>query len=79
MVLLVFMWTWNEFLLALVMISDDAHRTAPLGLSVFKSRYGIDVPSVSAAATLVALPVLVVYVFLQRHFIRGVLSGAVKG
>jgi raffinose/stachyose/melibiose transport system permease protein len=78
MVLLVFMWTWNEFLLALVMISDEAHRTAPLGLSVFKSRYGIDVPSVSAAATLVALPVLVVYVFLQRHFIRGVLSGALK-
>ena len=79
LVVLVFTWSWNDFLLALVMISDDAHRTAPLGLSVFKSRYGLDVPSVSAAATLVALPVLCVYVFLQRHFIRGVLSGALKG
>jgi raffinose/stachyose/melibiose transport system permease protein len=78
LVVLVFMWTWNEFLLALVMISDEAHRTAPLGLSVFKSRYGLDVPSVSAAAILVALPILVVYVFAQRQFIRGVLSGSLK-
>jgi len=36
MVLLVFMWTWNEFLLALVMISDESHRTAPLGLSAVR-------------------------------------------
>jgi raffinose/stachyose/melibiose transport system permease protein len=45
---------------------------------VFKSRYGLDVPSVSAAAILVALPILVIYVFAQRHFIRGVLSGSIK-
>ena len=37
MVLLVFMWTWNEFLLALVMISDQTHRTAPLGLSASRA------------------------------------------
>ena len=78
LIVLVFTWSWNEFLLALVMISDEAHRTAPLGLSVFKSRYGLDVPSVSAAAILVALPILVIYVFAQRHFIRGVLSGSIK-
>jgi raffinose/stachyose/melibiose transport system permease protein len=78
LVVLVFTWSWNDFLLALVMISDEAHRTAPLGLSVFKSRYGLDVPSVSAAAILVALPILVIYVFAQRQFIRGVLSGSVK-
>ncbi len=78
LVILVFTWSWNDFLLALVMISDEAHRTAPLGLSVFKSRYGLDVPSVSAAAILVALPILVLYVFSQRQFIRGVLSGSLK-
>ena len=61
------------------MITDDAHRTAPLGLSAFSSRYGTDVPGISAAAILVALPVVVVYVFLQRHFIRGMLGGAIKG
>ena len=78
LVVLVFTWSWNDFLLALVMISDDAHRTAPLGLSVFKSRYGLDVPEVAAAAILVALPILVLYVFAQRQFIRGVLSGSIK-
>jgi raffinose/stachyose/melibiose transport system permease protein len=78
LVLLVFTWSWNDFLLALVMISDEAHRTAPLGLSVFKSRYGLDVPAVCAAAILVALPILAIYVFSQRQFIRGVLSGSIK-
>jgi raffinose/stachyose/melibiose transport system permease protein len=78
LVVLVFTWSWNDFLLALVMISDEVHRTAPLGLSVFKSRYGLDVPSLSAASILVALPILVIYVFAQRQFIRGVLSGSIK-
>jgi raffinose/stachyose/melibiose transport system permease protein len=45
---------------------------------VFKSRYGLDVPEVAAAAILVALPILVLYVFAQRQFIRGVLSGSIK-
>jgi len=79
MVVLVFMWTWNEFLLALVMISDQSHRTAPLGLSTFQSRYGVDVPSVSAAAVLVAAPVVVVYLLTQRQFLRGMLAGSIRG
>jgi raffinose/stachyose/melibiose transport system permease protein len=79
MVVLVFMWTWNEFLLALVMISDQAHRTAPLGLSTFQSRYGVDVPSVSAAAVLVAAPVVLVYLLTQRQFLRGMLAGSIRG
>lgn len=79
MVLLVFMWTWNEFLLALVMISDEAHRTAPLGLSAFQSRYGVDVPGVSAASVFVAAPVVVLYVLMQRQFLRGMLAGSLKG
>jgi raffinose/stachyose/melibiose transport system permease protein len=79
MVLLVFMWTWNEFLLALVMISDQTHRTAPLGLSGFQSRYGVDVPGVSAAAVFVAAPVVILYVLTQRQFLRGMLAGSIKG
>ena len=80
MVVLVFMWTWNEFLLALVMIQSDDLRTAPLGLALFQgaNRNSQDVTLVAAAAVLVALPVMIVYVFLQRSFIRGVFAGAVK-
>jgi raffinose/stachyose/melibiose transport system permease protein len=79
MTVLLFMWTWNEFLLALVMVSDESLRTAPLGLSFFQSRNTSDLSLMAAASVIVALPVVIVYIFLQRHFIRGMLSGAVKG
>jgi raffinose/stachyose/melibiose transport system permease protein len=76
---LVFVYTWNEFLLALVLIQDPSRYTAPLGLSVFAgtARAG-DPTAVAAAAMLVTLPIILVYVFLQRHFIRGMLAGAIK-
>ena len=80
MLVLVFMWTWNEFLLALVMIQSDDLRTAPLGLALFAgaNRGTLNTQLVAAAAVLVALPVMIVYVFLQRSFIRGMFAGAVK-
>jgi raffinose/stachyose/melibiose transport system permease protein len=78
MVVLVFMWTWNEFLLALVMVSDEGLRTAPLGLAFFQGRNTTDEALLAAGALIVAAPVVIVYLFLQRHFIRGMLSGAVK-
>jgi len=80
MLVLVFMWTWNEFLLALVMIQSDSLRTAPLGLAFFAgaNRGTLHITLVAAAAVLVALPVMIVYVFLQRSFIRGMFAGAVK-
>jgi raffinose/stachyose/melibiose transport system permease protein len=80
MSLLVFVYTWNEFLLALVLVSgSQSHQTAPLGLSFFAgaARAG-DPTKVAAAAMLVALPILLVYLFLQRHFVRGMLGGAIK-
>ena len=80
MLVLVFMWTWNEFLLALVMIQTDELRTAPLGLALFAgaNRGSQDVTLTAAAAVIVALPVMIVYIFLQRSFIRGMFAGAVK-
>jgi raffinose/stachyose/melibiose transport system permease protein len=79
MVVLIFMWTWNEFLLALVMVSEESLRTAPLGLAFFQGRQTTDFALLAAGSVIVATPVVVLYVFLQRHFIRGMLSGAVKG
>jgi len=79
MIVLVFMWTWNEFLLALVMIQSDDLRTAPLGLALFAGANRTQDPTLTAAAAvLVALPVVIVYVFLQRSFIRGMFAGGVK-
>jgi raffinose/stachyose/melibiose transport system permease protein len=78
MTVLLAMWTWNEFLLALVMVSDEGLRTAPLGLSFFQGRNQTDLTLLAAGAVIVAAPIVLLYVFLQRHFIRGMLSGAVK-
>lgn len=78
MALLFFMWTWNEFLLPLVMITDESLRTAPLGLSNFQGQYTSGTALLAAAAVLVALPVVVVFLLTQRHFIRGMVEGAVK-
>jgi raffinose/stachyose/melibiose transport system permease protein len=76
---LLFMWTWNEFLLALVLVQDESVRTLPVGLSFFQGQYTAQVPLLAAAATIVSLPVLVLYALLHRRFIAGMASGAVKG
>ncbi|HEV8516777.1 MAG TPA: carbohydrate ABC transporter permease [Candidatus Limnocylindrales bacterium] len=77
---LLFMYTWNDFLLALVMNPRGTLLTAPLALTFFAgSQRTTDQTVVAAAAVLVALPVVLAYAVLQRQFIRGFLSGAVKG
>jgi raffinose/stachyose/melibiose transport system permease protein len=78
MVMLTFMWTWNDFLLSLVMITSEQLRTAPLALSFFQGEHLTEYALLSAAATIVALPLIILYAFLQRYFIRGMLSGAIK-
>ncbi|MFF5258139.1 carbohydrate ABC transporter permease [Actinomadura viridis] len=79
MVVLVTMWTWNEFLLPLVIVnSDEGLRTAPLGLSFFQGTHHTDYSLLMAGALIIAAPIVIVYIFLQRHFIAGMLSGAVK-
>ena len=78
LVLLVFMWTWNEFLIPLVMSPNATVRTAPLGLAFFQGQYTQGTALLAAGAVLVATPVVLLYAFLQRHFIRGMLEGAVR-
>ncbi|HWJ75444.1 MAG TPA: carbohydrate ABC transporter permease [Kaistia sp.] len=77
---LVFLYTWNEFMLALVLMPDDASvQTAPLSLSFFAGNERTTEPEViAAAAVLVALPVVIAYFILQRRFMKGLLEGAVK-
>jgi len=75
---LVFIWSWNEFLLALVVL-DRETRTAPSGLASFTGQWVQDVPALSAAAIIVALPTVILYIALNRKIIAGILQGAVKG
>lgn len=76
---LYFVWSWNQFLLPLILIQDPGKRTAPAGLGFFTGQYDVDVPLLAAATLIVIAPVVLVYLFFQRHFINGVLSGALKG
>lgn len=75
---LLFMWSWNEFLLPLVMVTDESKRTAPLGLAFFAGQHSTDRVGQAAAAVIVAAPVILLFIAFQRSFIRGMASGAVK-
>lgn len=79
LIVLIFMWTWNEFLLALVMVQSESMRTLPVGLAFFQGRFSSNIPLMAAGAIIVALPTILIYILFQRFFIRGMLGGAIKG
>lgn len=78
LVLLSFMWTWNDYFLSLVLVSDPGHQPLTLGLGNFSGRFMVQTNLLAAAAVLISLPIVVMYLVFQRHFIRGVLAGALK-
>ena len=73
-----FMWTWNQFVLPVVLIQDDAMRTLPVGLNFFQGRFVTDIPLMMAGAIISFLPIVLMYVFFQRQFIKGITAGAFK-
>jgi raffinose/stachyose/melibiose transport system permease protein len=76
---LMFIWSWNEFLLSLVVLTSPDVQTAPAGLGLFVGQRLRDIPGLSAGAIIVSLPIIVIYVILNRRIISGMLQGAVKG
>jgi ABC-type glycerol-3-phosphate transport system permease component len=73
------LWVWNELLIALVFLNDDAHRTLMIGITGFQSRNSLDVPTIMAGLSLASLPIVALYLFGQRYFVRGLVAGAIKG
>ncbi|MFE4255393.1 hypothetical protein ACFRU3_39150 [Streptomyces sp. NPDC056910] len=73
-----FMWTWNDYSLSLIMVSDPGLQPMTLGLGAFSTRYGTQANLLSAGAVLLSLPIVALCLFFQRHFVRGMLSGAVR-
>ena len=78
LVLLNAMWTWNDYFVALIMISDPAKQPVTLALGAFQGRFTTEFNAMAAAAIIICLPVLILYAFFQRQFIHGVLTGALK-
>ena len=69
---------WNEFLLALLYIQDDALKTIPTGLLSFSSRYVTDYSLLFSALSIVTLPMIVIYVAFNRQIVEGITAGSVK-
>lgn len=72
-------FAWNEFLFAIVYIDADALRTIPAGLMSFRDSLSTEWGVLLAGLTIAALPIVVVFVGLQRYFVAGVAAGSVKG
>jgi len=70
---------WNELILATVYLTNDDLYPVTRGLIVFEGVYGSDWPKLAAAVLMLMVPMLVLYMFLQRYIISGLTSGAVKG
>lgn len=72
------LWTWNEYIFSLTFLKSEAVRTIPLQLSVFFSKYSAEWSSLFAILTIAVVPMIVLFVVMQRSFISGLTAGAVK-
>lgn len=77
--ILLFLWTWNQFLLPVVLISDPLNRTVAGALTFFQGQYYSSIPLLNAGALIIIVPTILVFVIFQRQFIAALLQGAVKG
>lgn len=71
--------TWNEFLIALVMINAKDSRTVPLGLLQFQGEFSTQYTLLMAGIVISIVPVIAIFIFLQRYFVAGLTGGALKG
>ena len=77
--ILMFLWTWNQFLLAVVLVDDPAKRTMAGALGAFQGQWGTDIPLLCAGSLLILTPTLLVFLAFQRQFVSALMQGALKG
>ena len=74
------MWVWNDFLLPYLVLDKNLYRTIPIHIQYLKGSYGtVDLGATMALILLSIIPVIVFYLTCQKHIIKGVAAGAVKG
>lgn len=74
-----FVGTWNEYTWPLIMVRSDKMRTVQIALTLFRNESEIRWPLLMAATLLVSLPVYLIFILCQKHFVNGILAGSVKG
>ena len=77
--ILMSVWTWNQFLIALVLVEDPTQRTMAGALGAFQGHYATNVPLLCAGTILILLPTLIIFILFQRQIIAALLQGSVKG
>lgn len=74
------MWVWNDYLLPYLVLDRKKYTTVPILIQYFKGSFGrVEMGPMMACIMLTVLPIIIVYLFCQKHIIKGVVSGAVKG
>ncbi len=72
------LYVWNDLLIAVIFLQDDAKRTLMAGISVFQGRYEAQIPLTMAGMVIASAPMVILYILFQRSFIRGLMAGAIK-
>lgn len=72
------LWVWNELMIALVFLQKDDLKTLMVGIAALRSRNYVDIPATMAGLLIATIPIVVLYLFSQKYFIRGLVSGALK-
>ncbi|HWS71117.1 MAG TPA: carbohydrate ABC transporter permease, partial [Thermoanaerobaculia bacterium] len=74
-----FMSTWNDFMWPLIILSDQSHHTLPVAIANLVGEHVQDVELMMASSVVTVLPVLLLFIVLQRYYIAGLMAGSVKG
>lgn len=77
--ILLSVWTWNQFLLTIVLVDDPTKRTMAGALGAFQGQWSADIPLLSAGSLLILTPTLIIFMIFQRHFVAALLQGSLKG
>lgn len=70
---------WNEYILATLLLNDKSLMPLQRGLMVFQGSHSVDYPLLMAGLTIAAIPIIVIYLLMQKHIVKGLSSGAIVG
>jgi len=71
--------SWNSFMWPLIVTNTDTMRTLPVGLQAFSNDTGVSYPELMAASTFVILPMVILYIVLNKYVVQGISAGGIKG